>query len=81
MSQPRNLLFGPFFFFEWSVSPFVSTTRTNEESIQGPCMVQHVAMVEREPFYSAVDRAMVVGREGEGAREDYHEKMEKCFKD
>ena len=63
------------------VSPFVSTTRTNEVPIQGPCMVQLVAMVEREPLDSAMDRAMVVGRKDEGAREVYHEKMKKRFKD
>ena len=42
-------------------------------------MVQHVAMVEREPLDSAVDRAMVVGRKDEGAREEYHEKIEELF--
>ena len=55
------------------------TARTNEDSIKGPCMVQHVAMVESEPLESAVDRAMVVGRKDEGAREGYHEKIEEIF--
>ena len=69
---------GPYRFL-WFISPSVSTTRTNEESIQGPCMVQHVAMVEIELLDSAVDRAMVVGREGEGARGEHHEKIGETF--
>ena len=44
-------------------------------------IVQHVALAEREPLDSAMDRALVLGRKDEGARGEYHEKMKKRFED